>query len=129
MRFFLDNNIAPKIAKALHELCREHNHVVCLRDMFDPATPDVEWIKTLSEEIESGWIVVTCDSKIRRNPHETQVWREAGLPTYFLTKSWTTLQFWDQARNFVKLWPCLLEHASKAKEGTSFRIKHNCVIE
>jgi len=129
MRFFLDNNMSPKIAKALHELCKEQNHVVCLRDMFSPATPDVEWISALSEDQENEWVVITLDRKIRRNPHEEEVWREAGLPTYFLTKGWSKLRFWDQARNFVKLWPSLLEHAARAEEGSSYRVTQNCKIE
>lgn len=51
MRFFLDNCLPPSFAPALTILAaRQGNDIVHLRDRFDPATPDPEWIRALGRE-------------------------------------------------------------------------------
>jgi hypothetical protein len=66
---------------------KDENKVVALKEMFDAAISDVEWITELSQDKDNEWVVITCDARIRRNQHEEMVWRDAGLPTYFLTKA------------------------------------------
>ena len=43
MKVLLDNNLSPKIAKALNELFYPEHEVVALRDKFAGDTSDEEW--------------------------------------------------------------------------------------
>ena len=83
MKFFLDNNSSPRISRALRELeDRDENPVVHLREKFTANTKDEEWMRQLGDE--GGWVVVTCDTSISRNPHEIKAWLESGLIVFFL---------------------------------------------
>ena len=78
---------------------------------------------------QSGWIIVSGDLQIRRNPHEIRAWHEAGHTTFFLKKGWLDLQTWDQAWKFVKVFPEMLATAEKAHKGSAFFITPNAKIE
>lgn len=69
---------------------------------------------------EAGWVIVSGDLRIRKNPHEVQAWRAAGHTTFFLKDGWINLPFWVQAWKFVKCFPDILATAAKAKRGTLF---------
>jgi len=53
LRFFLDNNLAPKLARGFHQFVLGEHEVVHLRDRFDEGTPDADWMRELASE--SGW--------------------------------------------------------------------------
>ena len=76
MRFFLDNNLAPKLARGFHQFVLGEHEVVHLRDRFSQDTPDVEWMQQLADE--SGWIILSGDVAIGRNPHEVEAWKAAA---------------------------------------------------
>ena len=60
MKFFVDNNLPPALAKALHALSEPEGHEAChLKEKFAQDTPDSDWIDTLSKE--GGWSVITHD--------------------------------------------------------------------
>ena len=119
MKVLVDNNISPRLAKALSELEGPHGvQVVHLKDKFSPNTPDVEWMSALGEE--GGWCVLTCDVRISRNPDEVKAWLESGLIVFFLKKPWLKQTFWVQAAELVKRWPMIQEAASKALPGSGF---------
>jgi predicted nuclease of predicted toxin-antitoxin system len=44
LRFFLDNNLAPRVAKAINALLDEPHEAHHLRDGFSADVSDVEWI-------------------------------------------------------------------------------------
>jgi predicted nuclease of predicted toxin-antitoxin system len=95
MNFFIDNNLSPRIARALDVLEGEHGEkVVHLKDKFQQDATDEYWMRSLGTE--KNWIVITCDKRISRNPHEIRAWQESGLIVFFLKSSWLTLQFWEQ---------------------------------
>ena len=78
---------------------------------------------------ESGWVIVSGDLRIRKNPHELRAWQKAGHTTFFLKKGWIDLGFWDQAWKFAKVFPELIEAARTAKPGTAFFLTVNGKIE
>jgi len=47
LKLFLDNNLAPRIARSLHALFDGEHRIVALRDMFRKSASDVEWITAL----------------------------------------------------------------------------------
>ena len=100
MKFFFDNNLAAKIAKGLNGFVSPEHQVVHLKEKFAANTPDVEWMQALVQE--EGWIIVTADVHIGKNPHEIAAWKEAGHTIFFLKSGWLRMRFWDQAQKFVK---------------------------
>lgn len=45
MKFFLDNNLSPKLAKCLHVLTQPDHEVIHLKERFASNTPDEVWMR------------------------------------------------------------------------------------
>lgn len=104
MRFLLDHNLPPRLARALNELCKGSGHeVVALRDVFQPETADAVWVRRLGSE--GGWAVVSGDRNILENPLELAAWRESRLTIFFLARGWSSLGYWMKAAKLVHVWP------------------------
>lgn len=123
MRFFFDNNLAPKLEKSLHVLVEPDHQVVHLKDRFAANTPDETWIRALGGE--KDWVIVSGDLRIQNNPHEVRAWQEAGHTVFFLKSAWIAQPFWTQAWKFVKCFPDLVATAAKAKPGDAFFVTVN----
>lgn len=121
MKFFLDNNLSPKLARAMDALEGEHgDRVVHLREKFLQNETDENWMRALATE--QGWYVITCDKRISKNPHEIQAWKESGLVVFFLKYSWLDTGFWNIAWRLIKKWEDIKEFAQKSKPGDGFII-------
>jgi hypothetical protein len=72
MTFMLDNNLPPQFAVILQMLDLDVCH---LRDHFAANTDDAVWIP---EAAKHGWVVVTCDLRIRKRAQERQAYKQAG---------------------------------------------------
>ena len=59
MKFFCDNNISHRIAKALSILAQP-TEVIHLTDKFPANTPDEEWIFKMKQE---GYVIISGDPK------------------------------------------------------------------
>jgi hypothetical protein len=127
VRFFIDNNIAPKLARGFNEFVKGEHEVLHLRDRFPGSAPDVVWMKGLAAE--SGWVILSGDVAIGRNPHEVAAWKEAGHTIFFLKSGWTNIQFWQQVQKLAKCFPEIMERAQRAKPGDSFLVTVNGKIE
>lgn len=109
------------MANAIAALAVAENYqVIHLQDQFPPETADIEWISKLGDE--GDWIIISGDTRISRNRHEQEVWRQAGLTTFFLAKGWTNQKIWDQAASFVRWWPRIVEVAQFVQPGATFEI-------
>jgi len=121
LRFFLDNCLSPRHAKALNSLSPPEYPVSHLSDVFAKRnTRDEEWLPALS--IQGGWVVVSGDTRIFKSPHLKQIWLESKLTAFFLAKGWMNQQFWDQAWWLVRWWPQVIEQARLMESGTGFEI-------
>jgi hypothetical protein len=70
----------PKVAAALQTLgtC-EARHLV---DHLPRGTSDEEIFRFLADR---GWLLLTQDTRIRRNPHQREALRASGIGAFFLT--------------------------------------------
>lgn len=127
MKFFLDNNLPPRTAKALDCLLQPTDSAVHLKDEFPPNTPDIEWMKALSRR--TGLIIISGDVNISRNPHEVRAWKEAGHTIFFLKNGWIQLPLWEQAAKLFHVFPNILKKAQKARRGSGFMIPVRGPIE
>ena len=122
MKFFLDNNLPPALARALNALSEPEKHsVIHLRDKFPPAVPDTAWIESLSREGE--WVVITHDNL--NKGLEREALRRAGLVVFFLDKSWRDHKYWDKAHQLVPWWPRIIEQAAAMRGGAAFKVAWN----
>lgn len=120
MKFLLDNNLPPALARALNELSKSDGHIVVpLKDKFPANACDILWIETLQNE--SGWAVISQD-KFTKGDIERQVFRECGLPIFCLAKQWGQETYWSKAHNLVRWWPAIVCQAELISGGATFRI-------
>lgn len=80
MILFFDENVPPKVAASLQALgsC-EARHLV---DHLPRGTPDEQIFQFLAER---GWLLVTQDYRIKRNPHQRQALLQAGVGAFIFT--------------------------------------------
>ncbi len=122
MKFFFDNNLPPRLVRAINALEGEHgNTVVHLKDKFDQAISDEEWMNALGDEGE--WVVLTHDASIKRNPHELAALEESGLTVFIFAAGWLNIGFWEQAWQLIKRWQKITGIAAKGRKAQRYRIK------
>ncbi len=127
MRFFLDNNLSHRVARALHCLVEPKHSVIHLKERFPPETPDVDWMNALAREAD--WIILSADTAISRNPHEVEAWKRAEHPIFFFKYNWVQQIFWEQASRLFHLFPEIEKRAKRARAGDSFLVPFKGKIE
>jgi hypothetical protein len=127
MRFFLDNCLAIRHARALNEMVKPDHSFVHLKDKFDADTKDEDWIRKLGEE--GDWIVISGDYRIGKSAHERQAWHESKLTAFFLSKGWMNIPLLQQHSKMALILDEIIEHALKAKPGSGFMVALNGKIQ
>jgi len=127
VKFFVDNCLAIKHARALHALVEPDHSIIHLRDRFKPDTPDTVWLAELAKE--GAWIIISGDSRISRSAHERQAWHQSRLTAFFLAKGWMNLPLMEQHAKLSHCLPSILEWADDAKAGSGFLVKINGKVE
>ena len=121
MRFFLDNCLSPRYARALRILAEVQGYDIRhLSEKFDRSSPDVVWIPALAAE--KDWVIVSGDPRISRNKAERKAWRESRLTAFFFEDKWSNRGYWTQAQDVVAWWPKIVLEARKAKPGAGYLI-------
>ena len=118
MRFFCDNCVPLRLARAINELERPDHDVVHLQDKFDASISDHDWLSGLTAE--GAWVIVSADKRILRSPHLKGVWHKSGLTGFFLKNPWTRRQLWEQAWMLIRRWPDIRNAASTMSVGSGF---------
>jgi predicted nuclease of predicted toxin-antitoxin system len=78
LKFFFDNNLAPKLAHGLNQMVEPDHHVVHLKDKFAADTEDAVWMQGLAHEHDL--VIVTADVRIRRNHTKWKPGRKLATP-------------------------------------------------
>jgi predicted nuclease of predicted toxin-antitoxin system len=127
MKFFLDNCLAIRHARALNEMEKPDHSFTHLQEKFPPETKDEEWIRKLGEE--GKWVVISGDYRIGKNAHEREAWHQSGLTVFFLSKGWTNIPPRQQHSKLTLVLDDIIEQASRAKPGSGFSISVNGKVE
>ena len=114
MKLLLDNNLAPRIARSLDALFEDHT-ISALRAQFAENTPDVDWIKALSER--GGCAVLTRDLHIRTRPHERAALDNARIVFFFLGSGWQKLGVEETTARLIRLIPKMAAQTELAESG------------
>lgn len=123
MKFFVDNCLPPKMARALNEISQPNNSFVHIKDhpSISQHSTDLDWINLLSRE--GGWIIITKDNHIMKRPVEKEAFKAAKLTGFFLDNSWSHLDFFELLSKLSSRMPRILELATKNPSGKCFRIR------
>jgi hypothetical protein len=118
LKFLIDNNLPPALARALDALSVHGDlpveSVVPLRDHFAPDTPDIDWMTQLAAE--GGWNVVSGDN-FRKSTAERELLRRAGFNVFVLQKSWSSQQYWQKSAQLVLWWPKIVDYARQSQKA------------
>jgi hypothetical protein len=123
MRFFLDNCLAIRHARALNEIVKPDHTFTHLQEKFSPSTADEEWIRGLGQE--QDWVVISGDHRVGKSAHERAAWHESGLTVFFLSNSWTSIPLLQQHSKLTAALPQIIEKAASARSGTGFLVALN----
>ena len=127
MKFFFDNCLAPKHAKAFNSLFEPDHQAVAVREKFSPDTADAVWLPELAKE--GDWIIISGDVRIGRSVHEQKAWHDSKLTVFFLKKGWTNLPLLVQHAKLAHCMTEIIKQAERAKPGTGFSVSVNGKVE
>jgi len=127
MKFFLDNCLAIRHARALNEMVKPDHSFTHLQEKFRADIKDEDWIRALG--LEGDWIVISGDYRIGKSAHERQAWHESGLTAFFLSKGWTNIPPLQQHSKLTLILDDIIDHGKKAKPGTGFSVAMNGKIQ
>ena len=114
MRFFIDNNLSPKLAKGMHEFGEDVQH---LKDHFPDDAEDVNWLEYIGQ---NRFLLITRDLRIRWNPAELEALRKHKIGAFFL--SGKNLTYCKIIQQVVRNWPRMKEYANKTKRPFAYKI-------
>jgi hypothetical protein len=121
LKFFLDNNLSPYLARALHTLLEpEGDQVIHLIDRFARDIKDRAWIEALAAE--GGWVIISADRRIHRNRLEREAWRRSRLVVFFLGPQWRRLRNIEIAWRLLPWWPRIEEQARLVMPPAAFEL-------
>lgn len=106
MRVLADNCISPTLASTLNGYLR-FSGSVAIHISEAPCgrhASDLEWIAWLKAS-GTDWLVLTGDTRIRRNAAERAAFRQAGLRAFVLAPSYQTARVNQQASFILWRWP------------------------
>ncbi len=120
MRFLVDENLAPALARALQALFSGEHEIVHLRDKFGPSVKDVDWITTLSRE--GRWIVISGDRRITKVKAEYTAFRNSRLIGFFMSPALKKSTTVKQMERILALWSSMVIVASAVGSGAMFEL-------
>jgi PIN like domain len=123
VKFFLDNCLAIRHARALNEMVKPDHSFTHLQEKFPPDTTDEEWIRTLGNEGE--WIVLSGDYRIGKSQHGKRAWHESGLTAFFLAKGWMNISPLQQHSKIAAILDNMIYLSERNPAGVGFSISIN----
>ncbi len=105
IRFFIDENFGPNLAKALGLLGYNVEHLL---DTFQPGTKDVDWLEYVGK---NNLALITQDKGIRRKPNEKALLLKYKVVAFYLGGSERSGQ--DIAKQLLNAWEKMEAEAKK----------------
>jgi hypothetical protein len=120
VKFFFDNNLSPRIARALGKLFKKEHEFAALRDKFPPNIADVDWIAALGKE--GQWIVISGERRITKNKSEQSAFRHSKLIGLFMAPALSKATVIKQAERLLALWPTIETIGKTIQGGAMFEL-------
>jgi len=120
VKFFFDNNISIRLARAIGALCEADDVLVQhLKEKFLEDISDIDFINALAKE--GDWVIISQDRLIK-NPLEKEALRRSGLTAFILRKNWGNHEHWIKAAQLVRWWPIITSIAQHLTGGAVFEV-------
>lgn len=124
MKALFDNNLAPRIARGIHQIVDMHgDEAVPLRDKFPQDISDVDLIAALDDE--GGWALISEDRRITRNRAEREALRQASIVGFFLMPAWRKYDGLQKAAGLLYAWPKMKSQFDLVQPGSAFQLPIN----
>jgi hypothetical protein len=122
MRFYFDENIAPRIARALAILTEvDQIEVYSNVDEFKRGVPDEEWIPAVGK---NDGIVITQDLNIHRTRHQRELYKKHGVGVvFFKPPKKFGYPYWEMITQILTSWPEILKTVEKAARPFAYVIR------
>lgn len=101
MDFYLDENLPPRLAKALNEL-DEENRILHTQIEFKKGIKDAQLINKLNE-IKGTKIIVTNDIKFKHRIHQYRVYKDNNLSTIMIALP-SVANYWVIIKTIMSKW-------------------------
>lgn len=116
MKLLVDNDLPPRLAKALNVIFAPDHEITALREKFGRSNlKDEEWIPKLGAE--GGWAVLSADMNIARKRPSRQLFVGAGLVGFFFSSSLQKAPLNLQAARVLTIWPQMVSHMKTTANG------------
>lgn len=103
MKLFVDNNLAPVLARGLAALFIGDHEIVCHRDKYGTThVKDEEWIAALG--LEGGWVVLSGDLNIARKRPQRELFLRSNLVGFFPKAAVMDLPLPKKASRILAVW-------------------------
>ena len=79
VKFFVDENLGLKLVTGLRDL--GYTNIEHVEETFNKGTEDEIWLRYVGE---NGYILITKDKKIRKNPKEKQALLQYKIVAFYL---------------------------------------------
>jgi hypothetical protein len=117
--YFFDNCICFRYA---HMLAALDVPVVPLRDVFPQNIKDPDLLRALRG---TDYTFVSSEQRMRRNPIEARLLKEARVTAVFLAPFWNKMVFWPQVKWLITRWERIDGFVQGAERGTCAEVKQN----
>lgn len=96
--------------------------VVALRDEFSTDIQDPDLLRNLKG---TDYVFVSSDQRMRRNPIEASLLKQAGVTAIFFGPFWGKMTFWSQAKWLVTRWERIHGFVDGARKGTCAEVQQS----
>lgn len=119
MKFILDENHPPVLARVLEPLAAINDHeAVSVRHLGLEGTKDVDLLHILANPV-SKVVLITADKAMSRRRHEVAAIRDTGAVVVIGMKAWNQQpDILERARMLVWWWPTIVRCAEGADRGS-----------
>jgi hypothetical protein len=133
--YFFDNTHPPKFAEIFTMLpppscidgeAMKNYGVISLRKHFEPNTKDPVWIPQVAEK---GWIVISGDDKILRNPVEREIRHRVKLTMVMMPKRYMNSEIYQSLELMIKAWHNIVFAGERSRPGDCYRVQDNGKVE
>jgi hypothetical protein len=110
-----DENLPPRIARALRTLGVSVWHVSCI---YGSGAREVDFLPDIAER---GWVFITVDRHIRTRDAERLVLSSAGVTAVIMQDKFPHLGFRGMALWFLGHWEDIEKEVESSRPGTCFK--------
>lgn len=133
-KIYIDENLAPQLAKGLNELQQPQNkhdnldiQVLSIKATFGTGAKDEDWIPKVGAE---KGVVITQDFRIQTLRHQNELYKKCGVGfLFFSPPSKTGFAYWEMVKLLINRWEDIKLIVRKNEPPFAYRCKAKSKFE